>query len=242
MFSYIILGFALLAGVLLAGRWYATADTKTLLKALKWTLLGIVVATALFFVVTGRLGWALATLPALLPWFFRIRAVARAAKTFARMSQANSGAGGGETSVVETRFVHMCLDHDSGDMTGEVVEGTFAGRRVETMRASELVELLQICWSEDEESARLVEAYLDRHHTNWRETAGQGTQDNANAAPSGTMGRAEAFQVLGLDESAGPDDIKDAHRRLISGLHPDHGGSDYLAAKINQAKDILLGE
>ena len=63
MFSYIILGFALLAGVLLAGRWYATVDTKTLLKALKWTLLGIVVATALFFVVTGRLGWALATLP-----------------------------------------------------------------------------------------------------------------------------------------------------------------------------------
>jgi len=238
VFPALILGIALLAGLLLAGRWYATADTKTLLKALKWVLLGIVVSVALFFVVTGRLAWAIATLPALIPWFFRARSIARAAKTFARMSQAQAGGRPGEQTELETRFLRMSLDHGTGTMDGDVTAGPFAGRQLSGMALGELVELLKFCWVEDEESARVVETFLDRSHPDWRETAKQGQGSSRTSA----MDRAEALQVLGLEEGASAAEIKDAHRRLIAGLHPDHGGSDYLAAKINQAKDLLLGD
>ena len=247
MFPYLILGIALLAGFLLAGRWYATAEPKTLLKALKWALLIIILSISLFFLITGKLAWAIATLPALIPWFLRARSVARMAKTFHRMSQAaagGSGGGPGETSDVETAFLRMTLDHASGAMTGEVIDGPFAGRRIETMDVGELVELLKQCWTRDEESARIVEAYLDRQHPDWRDAAQEGGPEGASGggAAGGAMDRAEALQVLGLDETATRADIKEAHRRLIAGMHPDHGGSDYLAAKINQAKDFLLGD
>jgi len=242
---YLILGIALLAGFLLAGRWYATADPRTLIKVLKWGLVGLVGAIALFFVFTGRLGWAIATLPALIPWFLRMRSVARMAKTFHRMSQAGTGsASAGESSSVETRFLRMTLDHASGEMAGEVIAGPFAGRAMGALSFGELMTLLNECRLEDDESARLVEAYLEREFPDWRERAqtgeAPGGQGGGHAGSSGTMDRAEALQILGLDESASATDIKEAHRRLIAGLHPDHGGSDYLAAQINRAKDVLL--
>jgi len=55
------------------------------------------------------------------------------------------------------------------------------------------------------------------------------------------MSRDEAYEVLGLHPGASETDIKEAHRRLMRGAHPDAGGSDWLAARINQARDILLG-
>jgi len=58
---------------------------------------------------------------------------------------------------------------------------------------------------------------------------------------SSTMSREEALKVLGLGPGASQDDIREAHRRLILQNHPDRGGSDYLASKINEAKDVLLG-
>ena len=238
---YLILGIALLAGFLLAGRWYATADPRTLIKVLKWGLVSLVGAIALFFVVTGRLGWAIATLPALIPWFLRMRSVARMAKTFHRMSQAGTAsASAGESSSVETRFLRMTLDHASGEMAGEVIAGPFAGRAMGALSFGELMALLNECRLEDDESARLVEAYLEREFPDWRERAQSDETSSGHAGSGGTMDRAEALQILGLDESASATDIKEAHRRLIAGLHPDHGGSDYLAAQINRAKDVLL--
>ena len=247
MLPYLILGVALLAGFLLAGRWYSTADTKTLLKTLKWLLLGVVVSVALFFFITGKLAWAIATLPALIPWLMRARQVARMAKTFSRMSQAMGGGGSGTaagaTSDVETQFLRMTLDHASGAMTGEVLAGTFAGRRVESLSVAEAVTLLKECWTQDEESARLIEAYLDRTQPAWRAEAGaDGEEQGSKSAGASAMNRTEAFKILGLAEDASDAQVKEAHRRLIAGLHPDHGGSDYLAAKINQAKDFLLGD
>jgi hypothetical protein len=55
------------------------------------------------------------------------------------------------------------------------------------------------------------------------------------------IGREEAYEILGLQPGATKEQIKAAHRRLMQRVHPDHGGSDYLAVRVNQAKDLLLG-
>lgn len=239
---------ALLAVLIVVGRWFVTADPKALAKALKWVAGAVVVAIIVSLAATGRLGWAIMALPALLPWLARARAVHRAAKNFSRMSAGMMGGGGsGRTSEVRTRFLKMVLDHDSGTMNGEVIEGTHNGRRLDDLSLAELLDLLNTCHLQEAQSAQLLETYLDRVHPDWRERvqaagAGMGAGGGAGGAPvPGGMSREEAYQVLGLEPGAGDDDIKAAHHRLIANLHPDRGGSTYLAAKINQAKDVLLG-
>ena len=249
MLPYFVLGIALLAGLLLAGRWFTTADPKTLVKVLKWLLFGVIGLGALFFMLTGRLAWALFALPALLPWFMRARSAHRMYKTFSRMAAGGGGGPGaatGKTSDVETRFLRMALDHDSGQMTGEVLKGDYAGRTLDGMSVDEIVDLLHVCWVEDQPSAQVLEAYLNRAHPDWRQSAAGGAAGDASSGRQGSaqgssMTRAEALNVLGLDDGASEQDIKDAHHRLIGDHHPDHGGSTYQAAKINQAKDVLLG-
>ena len=107
------------------------------------------------------------------------------------------------------------------------------------MAFEQLIGLLKVCRQDEKESARLIEAYLDREFDNWREQAK--SHNSRGPFPGGNMERAEALQVLGLQEGASAYDIREAHRHLIAGMHPDHGGSDYLAAQINHAKDVLLG-
>ena len=248
MLAYFILGIALLAGLLLAGRWFVSADPKTLVKVLKRLAISLIVVVAVFFLVTGRLGWALMALPALMPWFMRFRSLSRAAKNFSRMAQTTGGGGGtgtgtgtGQTSEVETRFLRMSLDHDSGVMNGEVIDGPYAGRSLNEMVLAELVGLLNHCLAEDRQSAQVLEAYLDRVHAGWREKATAADGASQDAFGNSAMSPEEAYRILGLEAGATGAEIKEAHHRLIAGLHPDHGGSTYLAAKINQAKDVLLG-
>jgi hypothetical protein len=126
----------------------------------------------------------------------------------------------------------MTLDRETGALDGEVRAGRFAGAPLGQLSLDQLCALLAECQGEDEQSARLLEAYLDRTHPGWR--------DRTPPPVSGQMSRAEALQVLGLGDGAGPDEIRDAHRRLMLKLHPDLGGSDYLAGKINLARDVLL--
>ena len=244
MLSYFIIGVALLAGLLLAGHLFATADPKRLAKVLKWVLIGLIVTAILFFVLSGRLTWALLALPALLPWLMRARAAARMARNFQRMAGAARGTGpSGQASNVETRFLRMTLNHDSGAMDGEVVEGAFAGRRLGDLDLEELLALLQACAEADPQSEQVLEAYMDRTQPDWREhlAAGSRTSGGGSSTWGGAMTRDEAVQVLGLESVASEEEIKAAYHRLMAGLHPDHGGSDYLATKLNQARDILLG-
>jgi len=221
--------------MLLMANWYASTDTKTVMKFLKWGMIGLIVGLGLFFLVSGRLAWAFMALPALLPWFMRLRVLVRAAKAFSRMTGGARAAN--QTSDVETPTLRMSLDHGSGEMRGEVLKGPFSGRRIEDMTGDDLVQLLKVCRGDDEDAARLLETYLDRHHPSWREEEPRARQTSSSGS---TMDRSEAYKILGLEEGADDVLVKEAHRRLIAGLHPDHGGSDYLAAKINQAKDILL--
>jgi hypothetical protein len=132
-------------------------------------------------------------------------------------------------------------------MTGLVKEGRFHGRALEDLGIEELVDLWAECRAEDAQSAAVLEAYLDRTQDEaWREAA-QRAYGGARAGPRppsgpGAMSQEEAYEILGLEPGAGPEEIHEAHRRLMQKIHPDHGGSNYLAAKINQAKARLLGE
>ena len=132
-------------------------------------------------------------------------------------------------------------------MTGTVTAGPYAGRDLPSMSLVELLDLLNGC-ADDADSVRVLEAYLDRiHGPEWRggEAGAGGGEDGtrrASRAWGGAMTTEEAWEILGLTPGAGPEDVKEAHRRLMAKLHPDHGGSTYLAAKLNQAKDLLLGD
>ena len=140
---------------------------------------------------------------------------------------------------VETRFLVMSLNHASGDIDGDVREGPSAGRRLSDLSIPELQALYRLC-SEDADSLRLLETWLDRYHPEWRDDTGE--TGRGSGPSSGAMSRSDALAILGLEDGASDSDIREAHRRLIANLHPDKGGSSYLAAQINQAKDVLLGK
>ena len=145
----------------------------------------------------------------------------------------------GQTSRIETDHLEMELDHDTGEMHGRVLKGMFAGRDIDTLSPTDLGLLWQDCRHTDLRSAQLVEAYLDRIHPTWREDMARGESDMSRG-PDGRMTEEEALEILGLKPGADEEDIRRAHRELMLRLHPDRGGSTYLAAKINEAKDVAL--
>jgi len=146
----------------------------------------------------------------------------------------------GQSSRVVTDHLEMELDHDTGEMRGRVIKGLFAGRRVDSLAPAELALLWQDCRFTDAKSAQIVEAYLDRTHPTWREDMARGEKE-MSGGPDGRMGLEEAYEILGLEPGASEDQVRRAHRELMLKLHPDRGGSSYLAAKINEAKDVILG-
>lgn len=147
----------------------------------------------------------------------------------------------GQTSRVNTSVLAMELDHDSGTMDGTVLAGGLKGRKLSTLTMDEIRTLHRACAAAPDQSRALFEAWLDRSRSGWREAWGGKEKPSAHAA-GGRMSRKEALAILGLKDDAGLDDIRSAHRRLMKEFHPDHGGSDYLAAKINEAKDLLVQE
>ena len=146
----------------------------------------------------------------------------------------------GQTSQVITDHLDMQIDHETGAMSGRVLKGMFQGRSIASLKPVELAHLWADCRFSDPQSARIVEAYLDRVHPTWREDMARGEREMASG-PDGRMSREEAFDILGLKPGASADDIRQAHRELMKKMHPDRGGSTYLASKINEAKDVLLG-
>lgn len=154
---------------------------------------------------------------------------------------------GGKTSDIRTAWLAMHLHHDSGAMTGEVLQGPFAGRSLHGLDLPDLFRLLRDCAGAgsgaDPQSAALLEAYMDRRFgAEWREQMPPGSEPPHAPQGSGAMTREQALDILGLGPDADAAAIREAHRRLMKKLHPDHGGSNFLAAQINQAKDLLLGE
>ena len=145
----------------------------------------------------------------------------------------------GQVSRVRTAFLEMELDHDSGAMRGRIVAGRHEGANLDVLDPPTLIGLLGEI---DDDSRDLLAAYLDRRQPGWREHA-QGDAaagGRTRAAPSGKMTEEEAYQILGVQPGATAEDISRAHRSLMKKLHPDQGGSTYLAARVNEAKEVLL--
>ncbi len=233
-------GLIVLVALMMVARWFVSATPGTLVRTTKWTGAALLVGSGVLLVTTGRMGWALAAVAGLAPWLIRLVHMHNLYRTLRVTFQRMSGGrpGPGRSSRVETRFLRMTLEHDSGALSGEVTDGPFRGRKLSQLSFDEAIELHRQC-AADSQSTQVLEAWLDRTWPDWRERP-RGSPPPGT--PSGAMTRDEAFAVLGVEPGASREEIKAAHRRLMGHMHPDHGGSNYLAAKINQAKDILLND
>lgn len=148
---------------------------------------------------------------------------------------------GGRKSTVRSSDLEMELDHDTGELDGQILTGRLRGARLSELSEDELLSLYQEIKS-DPESATLLETYLDRYHCGWTDRAqGSSSAWNENSG-SVEMSKQEAYQVLGVAPDSTREEILEAWRRLIKRVHPDRGGSAFLTTKINTAKSVLLGD
>ena len=254
MYLYLIGGVGLALALFVLARLFASANPVALLRGLRVTAIALAVLLGLFVLARGRpeiaaaLGAAAAFLwrsRGLLRWLPLLGGLRRAAG--AAGARRRAAPGGAAASAVETAWFAMELDHATGGIDGTVRQGPLAGRRLGDLAADDLYALWRAVQG-DARSLRLLETFLDRGVEDWRGAfeararAERGAGGAGGGEAGGAMTREEAFAVLGLAPDAGPAAIKDAHRELMKKLHPDHGGSDWFAAKLNQAKALLLGE
>lgn len=222
---------------LLAYKWIKKQPPN---KRWQWMalLIGIVL---LVMVATGRMHWLFALFGAMVPALQRLFSLAMYYPSMQRAFRSFKGnqPSSGNTSEVETTYLKMQLDHDSGDLSGSVKTGTFEGQELATLSLEQLLILYKEYCQLDEDSRLLLQNYIDRTHgTDWHDD--QEPTDNAEAGISSNLTEDEAYAILGLESGADKDAIIDAHKSLIQKIHPDRGGSSYLATKINQAKNLLL--
>lgn len=235
---FFLAGLAALLLVLFGARLLATADPQRLAMLLRKAGGIALLAVAVFLLVRGAIplaipvavfGLALLGLP-IGPWF-------KTKGPFGGTARKSPG----QKSQVRTEALEMELDHDSGRMEGRCLKGKFAGSTLSSLSDDDLLLLLEELRVTDSQGALLIEAYLDRRGQDWRDRHPDDAAKEARryAAPS-RMSADEAYALLGLVGGASEEDVRAAHRKLMMKLHPDQGGSTYLAARINEAKEVLL--
>ncbi len=232
MLFSLLLGFVGLCLAMLAARWFASVPPGDLMRALRTFLAVFGALAGSGLLLMGRVGFAVVLLSAA---FMAGKSLWRSHRPPDPMQAGPSGRGA--NSTVSTAMLAMHLDHATGALDGEVKGGAFAGRALATLGLGDLLALLAEAGRSDPPSVALLETYLDRRFPDWRDRTDGHGQGSASAA----MDEATALEILGLARGADAQAIRAAHRRLMSRLHPDHGGSDWLAARINQARDVLLG-
>ena len=227
-----ILGVAVLALLLLAGNSYTKVDPKLLARLLRRLGGALALIFAGFLLLRGEIA---AAVPLGLFGFGLLGWSTGWMPSFGSRTQKSAG----QTSQVRSAYLDMQLDHDSGTMRGRVLAGRYAGVSLDALDPPTLVGLLN---EMDDDSRALLAAYLDRRAPGWREHAqgDAGAGSGFGAARGGKMTEEEAYQILGIQPGTSAQDIARAHRTLMKKLHPDQGGTTYLAARVNEAKDVLL--
>lgn len=235
--TYLLLGIFVLSCAVGMLRLYASASPGGLARAVRRTATISAAFGAILLLARMPLGLVFLGIGAVLPLTLRWRMLWPGHGAPTNQSR-------GKTSIIDTRHLRMALDHDSGALDGLVLTGRHRDHMLSKLTLDQLLEVRADCLADDPEGMPLIEAYLDRiHGADWRERNSdrQSSDSSSPQRASTTMTREEAFEVLGLQPTASDADIRETHHSLIMKLHPDHGGSDYLAAKVNQARDVLLG-
>lgn len=228
--GYFLIGIIVLSLGLLLLKQLTTASVADLARAVhRWGGV-LVILFAGFLAATGR--WVFA-IPIAGFGYTLLRGRLPGFGGFSRSGPRSRG----QTSTVKSAYLEMFLDHDTGEMQGQILAGYFKESTLEELSLGELLDFVQEI-SGDEESSALLQTYMDSRFPGWREET-----DGANAGggrQSGRMKRGEALAILGLKAGASPEEIRKAHRNLMKQLHPDQGGSTYFATKLNEARDLLL--
>lgn len=210
-------------------RVFLNASPSALAAGLQRGAGAFLIASAIGLVVMRQFAWAL-------PLAFLGVSILRRSGFFRMTSKSPGG-----SSTVRSAGLELMLDHDSGDLDGNVLAGRHEGQTLSDLSLPALLEVIAD-FDGDAESIRLLEGYLDRSHPGWRGD-GEDSAGGRSGAASGSvsMSTQEAYEILGLAAGSSEIEVREAHRRLIKQVHPDRGGSAALAAKINEAKDKLLG-
>jgi hypothetical protein len=236
--AFVALGVLGLIALMLLAKLFVAANPAALAQGVRWAGIGVTALVIGTLAMRGQIEFAGFLLPV-------VYALAR--NWLPRWLAGGGGAWGGggraagpspgQASSIHTDFLELTLDHDTGALSGAVLRGRWRGRRVETLGQAELIALWRETTAADPPSAQLVETCLDRSFPDWRAAAAD--TDTPPRARSGAMTRTEALRILELSGEPSPAAIVEAHRRLMMANHPDHGGSAYLAALINEAKEVL---
>jgi len=233
MLAYFIIGLSLFVALLIGGNSLANADPKKLVKALRISATIICALLAGFFILTGRFAYAPPFVIAAL-FFLRNKP----------LFGGGNAPSAGQQSDVETSWIKATLSHDSGEMDGQILKGKFESQLLSTLTLDQLMEFQEEAL-EDPQTLAILNSFLDRYHAEADEAGAAGEEQAKERktraqSSSGPMTRREALAILELTEGATLDQIKKAHRQLMKKFHPDHDGSEYMAAKINEAKDVLI--
>ncbi|MDE1461595.1 DnaJ domain-containing protein [Spartinivicinus poritis] len=226
----------------------------------KWLKKSLIITGLLFFaylVITGRLSIVFALLAALIPFIRKGLSLASywpfIQKLWQHKSILTPSAGAqqqakGKQSTVRTPLLVMTLNHDSGEIDGEVLVGQYQGKRLSELTIEQLTELYSHCPTNEQDTHQLLDTYLSKMRSSeWQafQEQQQSQQFHSHSRSAGgnePMTVTEAAEVLGVKETATKQEIIDAHRRLMAKLHPDKGGSSYLAIQVNAAKDVMLAQ
>jgi hypothetical protein len=227
---YFLFGLLVLGLLLLGSQWFTRANPRDVAQAARIATVAIGGLVGIGLLLAGRFGLAFLIMAGL---WTAIRAIRRHRGGADPMQSGPAG----DPVEIRTDLLQMRLDRATGEVDGAVRQGRFAGSELGDLGLGELLELLAEAGRTDPQSSSLLEAYLDRRFPDWREAA----QEGPAAAGGAGMDEQQALDILGLQKGAGADAIKEAHRRLMTKVHPDSGGSNFLAAQINRAKDLLLG-
>lgn len=211
-------------------------------------MLSVFMTAIVVLIVIGRLpvafiiaplGVAATFLLRMLPTLLRLFPLWQMLHSRFKFNRATASTGDSQKSTLRTAFLVMELVHGSGEMDGSVLKGTFQGQKLSQLSREQLLKFYAEC-QEDADSRQIFEAYMDRIHPDWRATGEH--HEQSHAADETVLSRELALEILGLCDPVGRKDITSAHRKLMQKLHPDRGGTDYLAKKINAARDCLLAQ